>query len=125
MSKNKQKNRYHRIKDGFIASAGGGLVAGLIFIGSANTALAETVSIPSYTKVSTTTGMHIMRRWNSKKRISSLANTLGLDQAVINDELKSGKNLKQILLEHGVATSSLDKAFNGASRHKSWKKYQI
>jgi hypothetical protein len=123
MSKN--KNRYKRIKDRFIASAGGGLVAGMIFIGSANTVLAETINTPSYSRVSTTTGMHVMRRWNSRQRINTLVNTLGLDQATIDEEIKSGKTIKQILVENGVDTSSLDKAFNGKSRHKTWKKYRI
>lgn len=125
MSKNKEKNRYRRIKARFIASAGGGLVAGMIFMGSANTVLAETFNVPSYTKVSTTKGMHAMRRWNSRSRINSLANTLGLDPSEINQELNSGKSLKQILADHGVATSSLDKAFTSESRHKTWKKYKI
>lgn len=120
-----KKNRYKRIKDRFIASAGGGLVAGMIFIGSANTVLAETVNIQSYSRMATTTGMHVMRRWNSRQRINTLVNTLGLDQSVIDEELKSGKNIKQILAENGVATSSLDNAFNAKSRHKSWRKYQI
>lgn len=120
MSKN--KNRYKKIKDRFIASAGGGLVAGVLFIGGANVALADTVNVPSYTKVSTTNGMHMMRRWNSRSKINSLATALGLDPEIINDGLNSGKNLKQILYEYGVDTVSLDKAFSAASRHKTWKK---
>ncbi len=123
MSKN--KNRYKKIKDRFIASAGGGLVAGVLFMGTANIAFAESVNVPSYTRVASTTGMHIMRRWNSRSRINSLAINLGLDPEVINNELKSGKSLKQILNDYGVDTSSLDKAFNAESRHKTWKKYTI
>lgn len=123
-TKNK-KNRYKRIKDGFMVGAGGGLVAGMIFISSANTALAEVVNIPNYTKSAATTGMHIMHRWNSKPKISALVSTLGLDQETVNAELKSGKTIKQILIENGLDTSVLDKALNGRSRHKSWKKYQI
>lgn len=119
-----KKNRYKRIKDKFIASAGGGLVAGMIFMGTANSALAETVSFSNYPK-SSVTGMHVMRRWNSKPRINTLINTLGLDESFVKDELKSGKSIKQILVENGISTDSLDKAFNGKSRHKSWKKYQI
>ncbi len=120
-----KKNRYKRIKDKFIASAGGGLVAGMIFIGTANTVLAETVrSSPNYPKNSVT-GMHIMRKWNSKPRISALASNLGLDQGLVNEELKAGKSLKQILSENGLDAVSLDKAFNSGSRHKSWKKYPL
>lgn len=125
MSKNKPKKGFRRIKDKFIASAGGGLVAGMIFIGTANTVLAETIKIPSYTRVSTTTGMHAMRRWNSRSRINSLVSTLGLDPSKVNEELNSGKNIKQILNEYGVATSDLDQAFESESRHKTWKKYKI
>lgn len=123
--KNKSKNRYYRIKEKFIVGASGGLVAGMIFIGSANTVLAETITRPGYSKVATTTGMHVMRRWNTRQKINSLVNTLGLDPNLVQEELNSGKSVKQILIDNGVDTSGLDKALNGHSRHKSWKKHQI
>lgn len=124
--KNK-KNRYKRIKESFIVGASSGLIAGIIFIGSANTALAESLDFrtSSYSQNISYKGMHIMRKWNSRSRISALANNLGLDQTYISEELKSGKNIKQILSENGVDTSQLNKAFNSRSRHKSWKKHNI
>ncbi len=124
--KNK-KNRYKRIKESFIVGASSGLMAGMIFIGSANTVLAEGVDLntPGYSEGVSSTGMHVMHKWNSKARINALTNNLGLDPAYVNEELKSGKNIKQILQESGVDTTQLDKAFNGKSRHKSWKKHNI
>ncbi|MFZ2523182.1 MAG: hypothetical protein WAW92_02235 [Minisyncoccia bacterium] len=119
-----KKNRYKRIKDKFIASAGGGLVAGMIFIGTANSALADTIRAPGYQK-SSVTGMHVMRRWNSRPKINALASNLGIDQTIMEEELKSGKNLKQILTENGLNADSLDRAFNSKSRHKSWKNHQL
>lgn len=123
--KNK-KTRYKRIKERFIVGASSGIMAGMIFIGSANTVLAEGVDFntPAYTQ-SVSKGMHMMRKWNSKAKISALTNNLGLDKSYIDEELKSGKNIKQILSENGVDTTQLDKAFNGKSRHKSWKKHSI
>ena len=124
--KNK-KNRYKRIKESFIVGASSGLMAGMIFIGSANSVFAEGVDLntPAYTQNISSKGMHMMRKWNSKSRISALTNNLGLDQNYVNEELKSGKNIKQILSENGIDTTQLDKAFNGKSRHKSWKKHNI
>ncbi len=123
--KNKKINRYKQIKDRVIAGAGGGLVAGMIFMGSANTVLADTISYRNQPKQSASTGMHVMRRWNSRSKIDGLVNMLGLDQNIVQDELKSGKSIKQILLDNGLDTGSLDQALNGKSRHKSWKKYTI
>lgn len=121
--KNKKLNKYKNIKNRFIAGAGGGLMAGMLFIGSANPLYAETVSYSRYPKQATTTGMHMMRRWNSKSKTLGLVNTLGLDPELVQSELKSGKPLKQILLDNGLDTSALDQALNSKSRHKSWKKY--
>ena len=42
--KNK-KNRYKRIKESFIVGASSGLMAGMIFIGSANTVFAKTADL--------------------------------------------------------------------------------
>jgi len=126
--KSKKYNRYKRIKESFIVGASGGLVAGMIFMGSANTALAEGAETrTSYYQSlgANSTGMHLMRKWNSRTKIEALASNLGLDQRLVSQELKSGKNLKQILLESGLDTTELDKAFNGKSRHKSWKKHTI
>ncbi len=125
--KNKRYNRYKRIKDRFIVGASGGLVAGMIFMGSANTLLAEGVdsATSKYQSIPSSTGMHLMRKWNSRSKIGALANNLGFDSSFVKEELKSGKNLKQILQESGLDTTQLDKAFNGKSRHKSWKKHSI
>ncbi len=100
-------------------------MAGMIFIGSANTVLAEgaDLNIPSYSE-SVPSGMHVMHKWNSKSRISALASNLGLDQSYIDEELKSGKTVKQILQESGVDTTKLNKAFNKKG-NKSWKKNSL
>ncbi len=121
--KNK-KTRYRRIKERFIVGASGGLMAGMIFIGSANTVLAEGADLKSSYSQSATSGMHVMHKWNSKSRVNALASNLGLEQSYIDEELKSGKTVKQILQENGVDTTKLNKAF-GKNKNKSWRKNHI
>ena len=120
------RNKYKRMKKVLIASAGTSIMAGMLLMGVGNTALAETLdySAPAYTQNSTTTGMHMMRRWNSGRKVSGLAKHLGLDSALVTAELKSGKTVKQILQEHGIVPGQLGKAFESGTRHKdkNWKK---
>lgn len=120
-----KKTRYRRIKERFLVGASGGLMAGMIFIGSASTVLAEGTDLraSSYSQ-SITSDMHVMHKWKSKSRINALASNLGLDQDYIDQELKSGKTLKQILQENGVDTAKLNKAFNKKG-NKSWKKNSL
>ena len=120
----KNRKLYKRIKEGVIVGAGSGLVAGMIFMGSANAVIAEGVESQG-TAYTENTGMHVMHRWNSQGKISALASNLGLDQSYIKQELKSGKTLKAILQENNLTPVELDKAFNGKSRHKSWRKHSI
>ena len=120
------RNKYRRVKRTLIAGAGTGIMAGMLLMGVSNTALAETLdySAPAYTQNATTTGMHMMRRWNSAKKVSGLAKHLGLDPATVTAELKSGKTVKQILQENGIVPGQLGKAFGSKMVHKGkiWKK---
>ena len=120
------RNKYKRMKKVLIASAGTSIMAGMLLMGVGHTALAETLdySAPAYTQNSTTTGMHMMRRWNSGRKVSGLAKHLGLDSSLVTAELKSGKTVKQILQEHGIVPGQLGKAFESRTQHKgkNWKK---
>ena len=104
--------KYKRIKKTIIAGASSGIVAGMILMGTSSTVLAEMVdsSTPAYSQA-TPTGMHMMRRWNSPGKINSLVGSLGLNTDEIKQELKLGKNLKQILQENGIVPGELHKAF--------------
>lgn len=95
-----------------MAGASSGIVAGMFLVGS-NVAFADTTnySAPAYTQNTSANGMHMMRRWNSKGKINTLATQLGLDPNEIRNELKSGKTLKQILQENGIVPGQLQKAF--------------
>ena len=122
--KHKSRNRYKKLKDGILIGASSSLVAGMLIMGYTTPALAETGSVGQSSEWSVT-GMHVMRKWNSRPKINALVNTLGLDHEYVMEELKSGKNLKQILQDNGINPQSLDKAFNGKQRHKSWKKHNM
>lgn len=120
-----KKDKYNRMRKTILASAGTSIVAGMLLIGGANTALAEgaEVIIPAYTQNSIATGMHMMHRWNSPRKINSLAVHLGLDPAKVREELKSGKTLKQILQENGIVLGQIQKAFeNNHKMMRGWKK---
>ena len=120
--KNKKYDKYRKIQRTIIAGASSGIVAGMLLMGTASTALAEAtdLSVPAYTE-NTAKGMHLMHRWNSTKKASSLGVHLGLDRAKVKQELKSGKTLKQILQENGIVPDQLQKAFenSGKKRHNS------
>ena len=111
------------MKKTIMAGASTGIVAGMILMGTAGSALADTSdhSIPSYAyaKETRATGMHMMHRWNSNTKAGTLAGHLGLDPNLIKQELKSGKTLKQVLQENGIVPGQLQKAFesSGKKRH--------
>ncbi len=102
--------KYRKVKDALIASAGSGMVAGMLFIGG-NTALAESreLQTPSYSR--TVSGMHLMHKWSSPGNASSLGGYLGLTKEEIKQELKSGKTMKQIMQEHGLTPNDLGSVF--------------
>lgn len=107
------------MKKMFIDGARGGIMAGMLFVGS-NVAFADTIaeySYPAYTS-KTINGMHMMHRWNSKTKINLLASQLGLNNKSVKEKLKSGKNLKQILQEHGIVPGQLQKAFKSKEDNK-------
>ena len=108
------------MKKTLIAGASTGIVAGMILMGGAKTTFAETTdtSTPSYTQQENTKGMHMMHRWNSSTKASSLAAHLGLDPALVKQELKSGKKLKQILQENGIVPGQLQKAFENSPKKR-------
>lgn len=121
--------RYKKVKKVILAGASSGIVAGMLIMGVGNTALAaETAdsAAPAYTQSSSYTGMHMMRRWNSVNRVNSLAVQLGLDPQFVKDELKSGKTIKQVLQEQGVALDELQKAYSTTkSQNKTdWKNFK-
>ena len=114
------------MKKTLLTGASTGIVAGMLIMGTANTALAENSEylMPAYTQDSPATGMHIMHRWNSSAKINSLAASLGIDKIQINEELKSRKSLKQILQDNGIVPFQLQKAFeNKRKNNKSWKNH--
>ena len=121
-----RNNKYKRMKKAVMAGASSGIVAGLLLMGSTSPVTAEAAdySVPAYTQSATTTGMHMMHRWNSPTKINALATSLGLDQTEVTAELKSGKNLKQILQENGIVPEQLGKAFSRSAHRigsKNWK----
>ena len=109
------------MKKTILAGASTGIMAGMIFMGTANTAFAESFdSTPTaYTQNTTITGMHMMHRWNGAAKAGSLGAHLGIDPNLVKQELKSGKTLKQILQENGIVPGQLQKAFesSGKKRH--------
>lgn len=109
--KNKKYEKYKNIRKNIIAGASGGIMAGMLIVGS-STAYAETadLSVPAYTQDAASTGMHLMHRWNSPTKVNSLAVGLGLDPEKVKEELKSGKTLKQILQENGIVPAQIQKA---------------
>ena len=125
MRDNKYKNEYKRLKKVIWAGASSGVVTGMIIMGVASPAIAEAVEspVPSYTQNTRVSPMHMMRRWNSHSKALSLATNLGLNPLDVQNVLKSGKNLKQILQENGIEPAELHKAFtNKKSQNKRmWK----
>lgn len=119
--KNKKQSKYGKVKKTLIAGASTGIVATMLLLGG-NVALAETVDQAQQTSVSKTSqGMHMMHRWNSNTKASTLASQLGINKDVIKQELQSGKTLKQVLQEHGIVPGQLQKAFGS----KNKKNYQF
>lgn len=118
-------NKYKKLKKVIWSGASSGVVTGLIIMGVASPAIAETAenSIPTYTQNTEVSPMHMMRRWNSPSKAISLATSLGLDPVEVSSELKSGKNLKQILQENGIVPAELQKAFHNKKSHnkRMWK----
>ena len=122
---NKKYNRYKNVRKKLLAGASTGILAGMILMGGTKSVFAEVseLSIPAYTEGANVNGMHMMHKWNSNTKASSLAIHLGLDPAVVKEELKSGKTLKQILQENGIVPGQLQKAFENSpkKRHnKNW-----
>lgn len=113
--KNKRDYRYKNMRRAIVASASGSIMAGMLFVGVGGTAYAETANdtfIPAYSQNTSTTGMHLMHKWNSPAKINSLASSLGLDPNTVKAELKAGKTFKQILQENGVVPAQIQKAFS-------------
>ena len=110
----KKYKKFKKMKEKLWAGASGGLLAGMMLV-SANTAFAQVPLNHRMTEQYTqdirisgkTSAMHTMRRWNSVSRINSLASQLGITSDEIKAEIKSGKTIKQILLEKGFDTSQL------------------
>ena len=92
----------------------------MFLVGGTNVAFAETsdYSIPISAQGARAMGMHMMHRWNSTTKVSSLATHLGLDSALVKQELKSGKTLKQILQENGIVPGQLQKAFENSDKKR-------
>lgn len=111
-----------KMKRKILVGASGGLLAGVLLAG-AGTAYADTADYSlSATATAAPSGMHLTRRWNSDAKVGGLASSLGLDKREIQQELKEGKSLKQILQEHGIVLDQLNKAFtygNGSKKKKT------
>lgn len=118
-----KNKKYKRMKKALMVGASSGIVAGMFLVGS-STVFADTTadySVPAYTQNTSPTGMHMMRRWNGKAKVSALANQLGLDLSAVSHELKSGKTLKQILQENGIVPGQLQKALTSKKSARSWR----
>lgn len=102
-------NAYKKMKRAIAAGAGGGMMAGMLIIG-AGSAYAETTGYVRGAHKNTSS-MHLMRRWNSESKINSLAVRLGLNKDKVKNGLRSGKGLKQILIENGIAPGEINRAF--------------
>lgn len=115
-----KEKRYKRMKKAIMAGASSGIVAGLILMGPANTVRAETLEVATstYSQNASTTGMHLMHRWNKPGGSNYLATTLGLNKDEVKAELKSGKTMKQILQDHGITPEEIQKAFVAKPHHK-------
>jgi hypothetical protein len=121
-----KNNKYKKIKKVIWAGASSGVVTGMIIMGVTSPAVVEAVEspVPAYAESVKVPPMHMMRRWNSKSRALSLAENLGLNPDDVENELKSGKTLKQILQDNGIAPAELHKAFDGrkSQNKRMWKK---
>ncbi len=119
--------KYKKVKNALIAGASSGIVAGMILMGSSNTALADSsdmsTTLPAYSESTTLTSMHMMHRWTSPAKINTLAAQLGLDPQVIKQEINSGKTMKQILQDNGIVPSELQQAYGKTppKGKKNWK----
>ncbi len=115
--------RYKRMKKAILAGASSGIVAGMILMGSGNTAYAETAerSLPAYTQNAPSLGMHMTHKWNSVGKAGAIAGGFGLDKDMVKAELKSGKTMKQILRENGIVLNHADRD-GGHSSRKGWRK---
>jgi hypothetical protein len=120
---NMKDKRYKRMKKAILAGASSGIVAGMILMGSGNTAYAETseLSVPAYTQSSAPNGMHMMHKWNSVGKAGAIAGGFGLDKDVVRAELKSGKTMKQILQENGIVIKG-DRKSGNRMGVKGWRK---
>lgn len=125
MKDNRYKTEYKRLKKVIWAGASTSVVTGMIVMGVASPAIADTIdnTPPAHTQNTRVSPMHMMRRWNSPSRAASLATSLGLNAEEVANELKSGKNIKQILQENGIEPAEVGKAFgNRKSQNKRmWK----
>lgn len=108
----KYNYNYKKLKNRLIPLAGGSIMAGMMLLGG-STVFADTIDqVPAYSQKTVPSGMHMMRRWNSTVKVEALAKSLGLNSSDIKQELKSGKSLKQIILENGITPYELQSAFN-------------
>lgn len=117
-----KEKRYKRVKKAIIAGASSGIVAGMILMGSGNTAYADTteVFVPAYTESTNPAGMHMMHKWNSLGRAGNIATGFGLDKDFVKSELKSGKTMKQILQENGIVLNDIQPGKRSGLR--GWRK---
>lgn len=102
------------MKKAILAGASSGIVAGMIFMASTSTAFANTrdVNIPSYIQNTGDSGVHVTRRWKSRKGINSVAKSLGMSPEQVKQELRSGKTMKQIMQEHGLTPTDFPNIWN-------------
>ncbi|MBA3732774.1 hypothetical protein H0W91_00125 [Patescibacteria group bacterium] len=127
MKNDKFTSKYKRVKNTLWTGASTGLMAGMLLMGTGRALAADTTeyaTVPYSDTQTQTTGMHMMHRWNSSKKINALATHLGLDVDKVNEEIKSGATLKQILQENGIVPGQLEKAFSVKKNgpQKKWKK---
>jgi hypothetical protein len=119
---NYKKNRkFKKISEKIWYGASKGILAGIMIVG-ANTTFAQATTdyTPQYAQSEGKSGgMHMMRQFNSFPKVNALAGQLGLDSNEIKQELKSGKTVKQILQEHGIAMNEIQKAFETKKRRSA------
>ncbi|MFZ2522261.1 MAG: hypothetical protein WAX44_00235 [Minisyncoccia bacterium] len=116
-------SKYLRMRKAVIASASGSLMAGMLLVGAGNV-YAESLDALSLVNKTELSGMHLMHKWDSVTRVSSIASRIGLDPEVLRKEIRSGKTMKQILQENGITPKDLGVALGSNKKSQMKRLYK-
>ncbi len=121
--KKEKYSKYLRMRKAVIASASGSLMAGMLLVGAGNV-YAESLDALSLINKTELSGMHLMHKWNSVTRASSIASRIGLDPDLLKREIRSGKTMKQILQENGISPKDLGVALDSNKKSQMKRLYK-